>query len=195
MATIIAGGFDAYSKTQEALGRLRAAGIADDNLCEFRVNPPGEHDVRPIGGDRKESPGAQRADEGASKGAAVGATVGAAAGVSATPLLGPAGIVAGAAVGGYTGSLVGSLGGVSSEAQPDSEDVRPAEALVAVNIDGGTVPAEEVVRIFEECGANQVEQAEGRWADGEWADFNPLSRPRLIGGSDYREHRGMSARR
>jgi hypothetical protein len=189
MTTIIAGGFDVYSKTQAAIDHLLAAGIARENLCEFRVNPPGEHDRTPIGGDRQASPGARHAHGGASKGGAVGAVVGAAAGVAATPLMGPAGIVAGAGVGGYTGSLVGTLGEVSSEAQPDSEDVRPAEALVAVNVDAGSVSADEVVRIFEECGAHQVERADGVWAGGEWADFDPVRPPQLIGGVDYRAHR------
>src|SRR5512134_2507185 len=122
MATIIAGGFDAYSKTQEALARLRAAGIADEFVCEFRVNPPGEHDQTPIGGDRMESPGAKHADEGAGKGAGVGAVIGAAAGVAATPFLGPAGIAAGAGVGGYTGSLIGSMNETGKEGTPDHED-------------------------------------------------------------------------
>lgn len=92
MTTIIAGGFDVYSKTQAALERLRAAGVSAENTCEFRVNPPGEHDATPIGGDRDESPGAKHADAGATKGAAIGAAVGAAVGVVAAPLLGPAGI-------------------------------------------------------------------------------------------------------
>jgi hypothetical protein len=189
MTTIIAGGFDVYSKTQAAIERLRSAGVAAENLCEFRVNPPGEHDRTAVGGDRHESPGAKHADAGASKGAAIGAAVGAAVGVVATPILGPAGIAAGAGVGGYTGSLVGGLGEVSGETPPDNEDVRPAEAMVAVNVDGGAVPAEEVIRIFEECGAHQVERADGLWANGEWADFDPVSAPQLIGGKDYREHR------
>ncbi len=193
MTTIIAGGFDVYSKTQAALQRLREAGVAEDNLCEFRVNPAGEHDQTPIGGDRDESPGAEHAEGGAVKGAALGAALGTAAGVAATPFIGPAGIVAGAGVGGYTGSLLGSLGEVNREAQPDTEDVRPAEALVAVNIDAGSVPADAVVRILEECGARQIEEAQGTWADGEWADFNPVNRPHLIGGADYREHRGGRA--
>lgn len=188
MATIIAGGFDVYSKTQAAVQRLRDAGIAEDNLCEFRINPAGEHDQTPIGGDRNESPGAKHADRGAGKGAAIGAAIGTAAGVVATPLLGPAGIVAGAGVGGYTGSLMGSLGEVSDEVQPDHEDVRPAEAMVAVNADGAGIGEDEIVRIFEECGAQQVERAEGIWADGEWQDFDPVSRPHLVGGSDFREH-------
>jgi hypothetical protein len=188
MTTIIAGGFDVYSKTQAAIARLREAGIAAENLCEFRVNPPGEHDRTPIGGDHDESLGAKHADKGASTGAAIGAAVGVAAGIVATPLLGPAGIAAGAGVGGYTGSLVGGLGEVTTESQPDHEDVRPAEAMVAVNVDAGSVSADDVIRIFEDCGAHQVERAEGTWANGEWADFNPVSRPRLIGGSDFREH-------
>ena len=189
MATIIAGGFDVYSKTQAAIQRLRDAGISADNICEFRINPAGEHDQTPIGGDRNESPGAKDADKGAGKGAAVGAAIGTAAGIAATPLLGPAGIVAGAGVGGYTGSLMGSLSEVSDEAQPDREDVRPAEAMVAVNADGAGVGAEELVRLFEECGARQVERAEGIWADGEWQDFDPVSRPQLVGGKDFHEHR------
>jgi hypothetical protein len=190
MTTIIAGGFDVYSKTRAAIERLLAAGVSAENLCEFRVNPPGEHDRLAIGGDRSESPGAHHVTSGAAKGGSVGAVIGAAAGVAATPLLGPAGIVAGAGVGAYTGSLVGGLKeGVDKEAQPDSEDVRPAEALVAVNVEGGSVSADEVARIFEECGAHQVERAEGTWANGEWADFDPVRAPRLIGGKDYREHR------
>ena len=188
MTTIIAGGFDVYSKTQAALQRLRDAGIAEDNICEFRVNPAGEHDQTPIGGDRMKSPGAKDAEEGAGKGVGIGAVAGAAAGIALTPLLGPAGIVAGAGVGGYTGSLVGAMNETKKEGRPDHEDVRPAEAMVAVNVDAAGVSADEVVRIFEECGAQQIEQAQGTWIDGEWADFDPVSRPQLIGGKDYREH-------
>lgn len=188
MTTIIAGGFDVYSKTQAALQRLREAGVAEDNLCEFRINPAGEHDQTPIGGDRHKSPGAKDAEEGAGKGAAIGAALGVVAGIAATPLIGPAGIVAAAGAGGYTGSLVGSLGEVSDERQPDHKDVRPAEAMIAVNVDAGTVASEEIVRIFEQCGAHQIEQAKGIWAHGEWQDFDPVSRPQLIGGSDYRTH-------
>ena len=188
MATIIAGGFDVYSKTQAALQRLREAGVPEANLCEFRINPAGEHDQTPIGGDRDASLGAKDAEEGAGKGVAIGAALGVAAGLAATPVIGPAAIVAAAGVGGYAGSLLGSLGEVSSESQPDEAEVRPAEAMVAVNIDAGTVSSEEIVRIFEECGAHQIEQAKGTWANGEWTDFDPVSRPQLIGGKDHRAH-------
>jgi hypothetical protein len=185
MATIIAGGFETYVQAQEAKRRLSEAGVNSEYLCEFRVNPPGMHDATPIGGDRDESPGAQNVDSGATKGAAVGAAVGTAAGVAITPFLGPAGIVAGAGVGAYTGSLVGGMKkGVDETAQPDHTIVRPAEALIAVNLDGAGVAEEAIVRAFEESGAWQIERTEGHWEDGEWADFNPLDAPHLIGGRD-----------
>ena len=44
-----------------------------------------------------------------------------------------------------------------------------------------------VARLLElgaECGAIQVERAQGTWADGEWADFDPLVPPHLIGGRE-----------
>lgn len=192
MTTIIAGGFDVYSKTQEAIGRLRAAGVAEDNLCEFRVNPAGEHDRTPIGGDRHASPGAKHAGAGATTGAAIGAVLGVAAGIAATPIAGPAAIVAGAGVGGYTGSLVGGMKETEREGRPDHEDVRPAEALVCVNVGAGDITEDEVIRILEQCGAHQVERAEGVWADGEWADFDAVSPPHLIGGRDYQRYHGAA---
>jgi hypothetical protein len=185
MATIIAAGFETYVEAQDALARLQRAGVNSEYLCEFRVNPPGMHDETPVGGDRDESPGAQHVDSGATKGAAVGAVVGTAAGVAITPFLGPAGIVAGAGVGAYTGSLLGGMKeGVDETPQPDHTIVRPAEALIAVNLDGAGVPEDAVVRAFEDAGAWQIERSDGHWENGEWADFNPLSVPNLIGGRD-----------
>ena len=184
MATIIAGGFETYVEAQDALRRLAEAGVNSEYLCEFRVNPPGMHDTTPVGGDRDESPGAHEADSGAGKGVAIGAAAGTAAGVALTPLLGPAGIVAGAGVGAYTGSLLGMRKGVSDEPQPDHTIVRPAEALIAVNLDGAGVPEASVVRAFEEAGAWQIERADGLWENGEWKDFDAVSPPNLIGGRD-----------
>ena len=185
MAIIIAAGFETYVEAQEALRRLAQAGVNSEYLCEFAVNPPGMHDTTPVGGDRNESPGAQHMDSGATKGAAVGAAVGTVAGVAITPLLGPAGIVAGAGVGAYTGSLLGGVKkGIDETPQPDHTTMRPAEALIAVNIDGAGIGEDAVTRAFEEAGAWQIERTEGRWENGEWADFNPLHPPHLIGGRD-----------
>jgi hypothetical protein len=194
MATIIAAGFETIVEAQDALARLERAGVNSEYLCEFRINPPGMHDETPIGGDRHESPGAQHADSGATKGAAVGAVVGTAAGVAITPLLGPAGIVAGAGVGAYTGSLVGGMkAGVDETPQPDHTTLRPAEAMIAVNVDGAGVAEDGIVRAFKEAGAWQIERSEGRWENGQWADFDPLSAPQLIGGRDVEAGSGRAS--
>jgi|SRR5687768_6547056 len=184
MTTIIAGGFQTHDKANAAYLRLQEAGVPLEYVCSFRVNPPGEHDDTPIGGDRDESPGAKNADSGAVKGAAVGAVAGAAAGAVASPLLGPVAIAGGAGVGAYTGALVGALGAMDKRTHRD--EIRPAENLVAVNIDDGNIPAERAVEIFRECGADQIERAEGTWANGEWADFDPVTPPHLISPSQER---------
>jgi hypothetical protein len=186
MTTIIAGGFENITPAEQAIQRLRERGVADANICKFRVNPPGMHDDTPIGGDRMKSPGAKEADKGAAKAAAVGAAAGLVAGAAATPLLGPAALAAGAGVGAYTASLVGGMNETKNEPKPEAEDVRPAEVLVCVNADAAGIPREEIVRALESAGAWQVEDAQGTWVDGEWVDFNPVSRPHLIGGRDAR---------
>ena len=178
MTTIIAGGFATNDDAQRAMTRLRERGVSEDSLCGFRVNPPGEHDGTPIGGDHPESPGATHAGGGSLKGAAIGAVAGAAAGAVASTALGPVAIAGGAGVGAYTGALVGALG--SMDRRTHRDDVRPAENLVAVNVGAGEIAADQAIALFEECGALQVEQAEGTWSDGAWSDFNPTTPPHLI---------------
>ena len=181
MATIIAGGFAVNHDAEAAMQRLLDAGVDDDNLCSFRVNPPGEHDGLSIGGDHHESPGAHKAGSGAAIGAAVGAAAGAAgaaAGAAAATVLGPVAIAGGAGVGAYTGALVGALGAMDERTHKD--ELRPAETLVAVNADAVPLSAGELIALFEECGAQQVERTDGAWANGEWADFDPVSRPHLV---------------
>lgn len=189
MSKIIAGGFETLEDANAALQRLTEAGVPKEYICTYRVNPPGMHDQTPIGGDRAESPGAKHVDKGAVKGAAVGAVVGLAAGAAMIPFLGPMGLAAGAGVGAYTGSLVGGLKETEKEVQPGHEDLRPAEMLVPVNVDAAGISADEIVRIFEQAGAWQIERAEGRWENGVWADFDPVSYPHLIGGRDRRDTR------
>ncbi|HEX6632990.1 MAG TPA: hypothetical protein VF038_03415 [Usitatibacter sp.] len=190
MATIIAGGFDVVTQADAAVERLRQAGVRTEDLCTFRVNPAGEHQALPGGGDHAASPGAKDAGKGAGAGAAIGAAAGLAAGAAATPFMGPAGLAAGIAAGAYAGSLTGALKKMDKEPQPGQDTVRPAETLIAVNVDSGNPSADDVVRLFEECNARQVERTEGRWENGEWADFDPTTPPRLVGGRDARESRG-----
>ena len=189
MSTIIAGGFENIEYGNRALQRLSEAGVDQEYICTYRVNPPGMHDRTPIGGDRDASPGTKHEHENAAKGAAIGAAVGVAAGAAMTPFLGPAGIAAGVGVGAYTASLVGGLNGTDKEAQPGHGDFRPAEMLVAVNADAAGVDEATLTRIFEESGAWQVERAAGNWTDGVWADFDAATRPYLIGGRDRNDTR------
>jgi hypothetical protein len=192
MATIIAGGFDVVTHADAAVERLKQAGVSMENMCTFGVMPAGEHHALPAGGDRDASPGAKGAGKGAGKGAAIGAAAGLVAGAATIPLLGPAGLAAGAAAGAYAGSLVGALKRMDREPQPGHESVRPAETLIAVNADAGPLAPDDVVRIFEECDARQVEHTQGRWENGEWADFDPLSPPHLVGGRDKRAAGGAT---
>lgn len=126
MAMIIAGGFGAEVQAQATVRQLLEAGVPLEDICTFRVNPPGEHH----------------------------------------------------------GSLVGGLRGIDDEVQPGRADLRPAENLVAVNVGAGGRDAKTIAAIFRVCGARQIECAEGRWANGAWADFDPTSAPHLIGGRD-----------
>lgn len=189
MSTIIAGGFENITYGNRALERLTEAGVDREYVCTYRVNAPGMHDRTPIGGDRDTSPGTRHEGGNAAKGAAIGAAAGVVAGAAMTPFLGPAGIAAGIGVGAYTASLVGGLKGTDDEVQPGHEDFRPAEMLVAVNLDSAGVDEATLTRIFEECGAWQVERAQGEWADGVWADFDAATRPHLIGGRDRNDTR------
>jgi len=178
MTTIIAGGFATHEAAESAMQQLIAAGVNEDNLCSFRVNPPGEHEGLPTGGDRDESPGATQAGGGAVKGAAVGAVAGAAAGAVASTVLGPVAIAGGAGVGAYTGALVGALG--SMDHGTHRNDVRPAENLVAVNVGAEEIGGDRVISIFHDLGALQIERAVGTWSEGEWSDFDPIAPPNLV---------------
>lgn len=176
MSTIIAGEFPSKTPADMAMARLRAAGVSNENICFFHVNPPGAHDRTPIGGDRDESPGAKQAEKGGVAGAGVGGVVGAAVGAASAVLVGPLAIPIALGVGAYTGSLVGGLN--ATEETPAF--VRPAGNLVAVNLSGGNVPEDQVIRILSESGGNPIERAEGTWAGGEWADFDPVLTPNLV---------------
>jgi hypothetical protein len=87
-------------------------------------------------------------------------------------------IAGGAGVGAYTGALVGALGSMDQHTHRD--EMRPAENLVAVNVDAGEIDSVHAIAIFEDCGALQIESAQGTWSHGEWSDFDPIAPPHLI---------------
>ena len=113
MATIIAGRFKTQSQVEQAVLALQEAGFPAARISSFYVNPPGQHDLYPIGGDEDNSPGAENTD----RGAVAGLAVGAAAGLMVSPIVGPIGPMVGAYVGAFMGGLAATR--ASGEHHPE----------------------------------------------------------------------------
>lgn len=56
---------------------------------------------------------------------------------------------------------------------------RPAGVMVAVHAAAADREA-EAIRVRHERGADNIEQADGVWENGEWTDFDPVSAPKLL---------------
>ncbi|MDQ7968084.1 MAG: hypothetical protein REI95_00420 [Oxalicibacterium faecigallinarum] len=180
MTTIIAGRFAQQDAVQHAIAALEQAGAPPAQITSFYVNPAGQHDQYPVGGDRDESPGAEDVDKGSVAGMGVGGAAGAAAGAATAPATGPLGAVAGALVGAHIGSLIGSLS--QTEEDKDIPPVRQSGMLVAVSV----TDAEEERRAIETlraAGGTCLERAQGQIVDGDWIDFDPLSSPDFVSAS------------
>lgn len=181
--TIIAGRFEQQDSATQALEEFAQAGFARDRLASFYVNPRGQHDTYPIGGDRDTSPGAKESDTGIALGAAAGGAVG----VAATALLGPVGPIAGGLVGAHIGGLVGSMSkmkekGEISDNEEESENAEPIRhsgMMVAAAVDDHEQEA-RAVNLLRVLGAAEIERATGTIANGDWQDFNPVEPPSLI---------------
>lgn len=170
MTTIIAGMFETLEQANLAAQELRGE-FSTRDVGVFHINPPGQHDTYPIGGDERADPGAKEGDEDAGKGATAGAVAGGAAGAVG----GPAGAALGAAVGAYTGSMVGAMQGLGATNSTE----RPAGVMVAVNV-GDPAREDAAAQVLRASGAEGVERAEGEWRDGDWVDFNPARPPSYI---------------
>lgn len=190
MSTIIAGRFESQEHAEQALAALQSAGFARDAISHFYVNPDGQHDIYPIGGDQRASPGSRDAGKGAVAGAGAGAVAGAAIGAAATPVIGPAGIAIGAGLGAYTGSLVGAMSKTDKDSEVDeAEDAgevshrevvqhqvmeRQAGTHVAVRVDDSAELSQpRAVEVLRAAGAADIEKAEGQLVEGHWTDFDP----------------------
>jgi len=183
VSTIIAGRFQQQAAVEEATEELVRAGFARECIASFFVNPPGQHDAYPIGGDHAESAGAHSSRKGVVKGAATGAVVGAAA----TAFLGPIGSVTGALVGAHVGGLMGSLSemkeqGETGEHGEDADNavpVRKSGLVLAIAV-GDHDNDGHAIQVLRSLGADDIERAQGTIADGDWTDFDPLSTPDLV---------------
>src|SRR5688500_13978989 len=155
MSTIIAGLFDNIRRADAAKDALLNLNCDEKYISIFHNNAPGQHDTFPVGGDEDKDPGADKSHLTASGGAAVGA-----AGVGlAAAMAGPIGVAAAIGVGAYTGALVGALSGTE-------EDIhrRRAGVIVAVNVDN--IEEKEVIKIFQNSGAQTIEEASGKLENG-----------------------------
>ena len=184
MTTIITGNFQQQDGARNAMHDLAGAGFSADRMTTFFVNPPGQHDRYPIGGDEDQSAGTEHVPSGSMSGAAAGGAVGVAVGLATVPVLGPAAAVAAAGVGAYVGSLYGALGNTDdgnnaevriASGQPhQGESLRKTGMLVAVSVPASAEQA-TAMRILRERGATDIERLEGNIVAGVWADFDPLT--------------------
>jgi hypothetical protein len=177
MSMIVAGNFASKSDADSAVEALLSAGVKPDHICSFRVNPPGQHSVYPIGGDEYASEGTTQAGGGALTGAAIGGAIGLGAGLAALPIAGPAAVVGGAGIGAYVGSLAGALRNMGDDdegtaAHAGDPASRPAGVLVAIE---APQPLERAFAadVLRQRGARDVEETEGTWQNGTWVDFDP----------------------
>jgi hypothetical protein len=180
MSHIIAGRFRTFPAAKDAARVLRTKGFARSKLSVFFVNPAGQHARFPIGGDTYADAGAKYAGNGAFNGALLGAIAGGAAGgivylsgvVNAFqfPWLIP---VFAAGLGAYIGALAG---GLHRTRDPAVGREREGGVMLAVQVDDALTrgTAADVLRA---SGAENIEDAEGEWSDGEWRDFDPRTEP------------------
>ncbi|MBD8654320.1 hypothetical protein IFT68_01615 [Oxalobacteraceae sp. CFBP 13730] len=183
MSMIIAGRFELQDDVDRARSALVEAGFDADRISGFYLSQPGQHDITPIGGDHLQSPGAKDTPEGVVQGVATGGAVGVAIGAATSPVTGPIGPIVGGLVGGHIGSLFSFSKmkdrGEAEEGGENSVPPRTAGMLVAVAF---TDPAQEVraVELLRQLGAHHLERAQGNIVAGDWADFDPSSRPDVI---------------
>jgi len=180
---IIAGRFETKSDA-DSVAALLAPYVDSSDICIFHNNPPGQHDVLPLGGDEDADPGAEGADK-----QVVGTALGAGLAAGAIGALGgPVIALAAAATGAYVGSLGGALHGLGDDGdKPHAPDVRPGGIILSVRI-ADPLNENRVIETLHAEGAADIEQADGEWLDGDWVDFDPVAVPRLV--KKQRTHSG-----
>jgi hypothetical protein len=184
MSTIIAGHFQLQDEVERARQALVDLGFNEERISGFYLNPPGQHDLTPIGGDEIISAGAKETPAGVVEGAAVGGAVGLAVGAVTSPFTGLVGPILGSLVGAHVGGTLFSFRKMKEAGEPEEGGRTPVEEriagmLVAVAFDD---PADEsrAVDLLAHLGAHQIERAKGNIVDGDWADFDPNSLPDMI---------------
>lgn len=185
MSLIIAGRFDTFAEAEAAAGQLFSRGFAEEDVTLFFVNPPGQHGRFPIGGDVDVDAGARKSGGGAGRGIVIGAIVGAVIGAVALAAMQASVLVLALAtgLGAYLGSLVGALAMTrdpdrvpsAPQGRPEVKTERDAGVLLAVHVEAQT--RDTAAEVLRAAGAKDIERSQGRWSDGRWVDFDPLTPP------------------
>jgi hypothetical protein len=173
MDNIIAGRFQTDDEARAAAASL--SDLVDENdISIFFNNQPGAHDS-----DRdSESSGDQGAAKGAATGAASGSVI---AGTIGTVAGGPVVGAVAAAVGGYTGSLAGTAGGLPDKGEATYRGPHPRSAgmMLAVHV-ANTDNTRQIIERLRRHSAADIEQAKGKWLNGDWVDFDSTTPPHLV---------------
>jgi hypothetical protein len=184
MTHIIAGKFQQQEQVHNVISELKRVAFSESEITSFYLNPRGQHDLLPQGGDREESPGAKESGKGSAIGIAGGGVVGAVVGLVTTPAFGILGPALGAAVGAHVGSLVGGVVEMKEKGEAENDggnklEQRKSGMIVGVNVND--VGEEQIaIRVLRSFGANQIERSDGRIVKSDWLDFNPIAIPTLI---------------
>ncbi len=184
MSLIVAARFDTFESAEKTAAALMDAGVTQDALHTFFVNPPGAHDRYPLGGDMAADPDSEGAPYSAVGGAAAVGIAGALVGgvIAFTFFAGSMlPIVGGAGVGAYIGSLAGAMYSLG-RARPHRTHAQAADAKIHEGRKSGVLLAvhtsreheKRVVAILRAAGGVEIERAQGRWNNGHWEDFDPL---------------------
>lgn len=182
MGYVIAGRFEQQGLVQQAREEILRAGFSEDKVSTFYLNPPGQHDLYKVGGDRDESPGAKHSESGLIKGGAAGAAVGVAVGAVTIPVLGPVGPIAGGLLGAHLGDLGGALGSMDDNGEAAARGkvpLRRAGLMVAVAAENSE-EEKRAISVLQALHAEDIERSEGQIVDGDWQDFDPLAPPSLL---------------
>lgn len=183
MSLIVAARFDTFDAAQAAARVLFDKGYTPEDVSIFFVNYPGGHARYPVGGDQRNDPSAENSPAGAWAGAILIGLVGLVFGLIALYGFGATGLVVVIAtgIGAYIGSLCGAL--LATRARPaqrhrgEATQIRYAGVLAAVHVTAQTeAMAAQTLRAM---GGVDVEQAHGRWENGNWVDFDPVNSPVL----------------
>lgn len=179
MEQIIAGRFETKAKADAAAAAI-VRYIDRTDICIFHNNPPGQHGTPPH--DTSAPPKSDTDNPGleADAESAVGTALAAGLTAGAIGLAGgPVVALAAAGVAAYTGSLIGAMGGMSDTQANQLPQLRPAGVILAVRI-ARTGNEKFVIGDLRTAGAQDIEEAEGEWRDGDWVDFDPVQEPHLV---------------